>query len=484
MLIGVSHVHAIMVKVIHEDRDRTDSAIIFIHGVAGDPIGTFTHKDSGTTWFQLIREDGRPLGGDRTGSSFDIYSLDYTDAFESDIGIDEIAKQIRDRSDFKRLFRDYNHLWFVAHSMGGIVLKRALVQMRTAQENRLLDRIRGVSLLSVPSLGAAVADVFRRGCKRAKWLVEIVARIVAQPGAGCSSMRDLGLVELGNVFLRQLENDWRELFSARTKSAYPFVVACAYESQAQAGGLSVVSQLYSTTACTGTALAVNATHTGVVKPKDQGADVHDWLMRNIGSALGALDDAAVVEWPGTLPLGSLLRMIEEQRGQADPSTGLPVADEVVVVGDKRLRDLVLRPGRYTGENYGILLRNVARQNTCVEVTIGGGSRREISLGLTVRRCGAVRRRGAGSLAKRNFAGDREYAIGGRGQCVVEDEKKCARVRVLFVEPSGRTRRRRWSTWGNSLLCHYIEWGRVGESQLTGVRNLWASRPSGGRGAMT
>jgi hypothetical protein len=87
------------------------SIIVFVHGIFGDGVSTWTNRD-GTYWPAL-------LGSDAFFSSNDIYIYEYTSRFAgSGLSIDEVAENMRLVFDAD-LVSDYKEIIFVSHSMGG-----------------------------------------------------------------------------------------------------------------------------------------------------------------------------------------------------------------------------------------------------------------------------------------------------------------------------------------------------------------------------
>ena len=223
--IYISGIHTSGAVNVHRVHEGTgDIALVFFHGLAGHWEISFTHPENHTRWFDLITSESSGRGGDRVGSEFHIYSVDYADTFSTNTTIDEISTQVTDRSDFKALFADHNHIFFVSHSMGGLVLKRALVQIQQRGQMRYLNRVIGTVFLGVPSEGSELANLAEKAGGIGRFFLDWL-------GADLSQVKDLRTVASGNSFLGQLQGDWGEFVEARRNSGFPFVVACAYETK-------------------------------------------------------------------------------------------------------------------------------------------------------------------------------------------------------------------------------------------------------------
>lgn len=135
-----------------------DIAVVFVHGLGGHPTKSFTNPDTGATWFDLLRSERELDSSGRTGTSVYIYSVDYADAADGELSIEDIATRLTGRGDWDKLFADHDNIWFVAHSMGGLVLKRALLQTDQFSK-RPLSRVRGALFLGTPAKGAELANL-------------------------------------------------------------------------------------------------------------------------------------------------------------------------------------------------------------------------------------------------------------------------------------------------------------------------------------
>ncbi|MGB0910648.1 MAG: alpha/beta fold hydrolase [Nitrospirales bacterium] len=100
--------------------ESNDVAIVFVHGFGGKPT---------TTWGQFPNF----LLNDSRLHNWDVYSLGYPSSFGLDLvgiwkanpSIDTIANNLITYT--KVQFKSYQRLAFIAHSMGGLVVQRALV---------------------------------------------------------------------------------------------------------------------------------------------------------------------------------------------------------------------------------------------------------------------------------------------------------------------------------------------------------------------
>ena len=158
-------------------RSRLDCqrAVVFLHGFSGD-------RDN--TWDRLPGLLGTAV------ADWDIYTLGYASTFlpdfvgvwSADPDLPILATMMRTQTNMEPLSR-YSSLAFVAHSMGGLVVQRALVD-----DPDLADRTDKVILFGTPSAGL----------RKISWLV--------------FWKRQLKNMAEGSEFIESLRRDWAARF--------------------------------------------------------------------------------------------------------------------------------------------------------------------------------------------------------------------------------------------------------------------------------
>ena len=151
-----------------ETATNSDRALVFIHGLLGSPDDTFA------SWPQIIAADNTQLPDHGKVSDFAIYSVDYEADFQSQAKLDQIAVGVSRDLAASEIFKRHRHVWLVAHSMGGIVLKRTLTLWEHERKDVLTDRVLAVGLLRRTlercSLGGHGKEVRRRSTREHVWL--------------------------------------------------------------------------------------------------------------------------------------------------------------------------------------------------------------------------------------------------------------------------------------------------------------------------
>jgi tetratricopeptide (TPR) repeat protein len=231
--------------------------VVFVHGVFGDATKTWVNTKTGASWPELVAKDG-------DFSGYDVYAVDYMSPFfHSASNVEEIAQRVVTQLTDAKIFQ-YKQIYFVAHSMGGLIVKRMLNTLLKPSTVAELRNVRAAIFLSTPAQGAPVADV-------ASWLTMNPQLKNMQPS-------DF------NAFLQMLENDWQSLLRERDfqRDSYPQSY-CAYETL-PTSGVPVVTRLYATSRCDNTPYPMDFDHGGIAKPADAGTDPYAWAKARLQQA--------------------------------------------------------------------------------------------------------------------------------------------------------------------------------------------------------
>ena len=232
-----------------------EKLILFVHGVFGDPSPTWKNRD-GLSWPEMMQQD-------RAFTDFTIGSMSYdTPLFARTSGIEEIATRLLRKLEDEDVFKKYKEIYFISHSMGGLVTKRILVDLNRPSQVEKLRRVKAVLYISTPAQGADRAEI-------ASWLS-------LNP-----QLQDMRAADL-NSFLQGLENQWQNLIRDRNIQLFPRSF-CAYETK-PTHGVRIVTRVYAATSCDQNPFPVDADHENIVKPVSQTADVYTWTRARIHEA--------------------------------------------------------------------------------------------------------------------------------------------------------------------------------------------------------
>jgi pimeloyl-ACP methyl ester carboxylesterase len=165
-----------------------EAAIIFIHGFGGDRRATW-------------QEFPKFLSADSRLSEWDIFSLGYSTRlridwrgiWSADPDLSKVARLLITDMEFGELSR-YKALALVAHSMGGLVVQKAIVD----EPDLAKKRVRHVILFGTPSNGLAKASLIS--------FLKPSAENMAKDGP----------------FITELREKWKALFGSSAKRRLPF----------------------------------------------------------------------------------------------------------------------------------------------------------------------------------------------------------------------------------------------------------------------
>ena len=234
---------------------KNKRVIIFVHGVLGDIDNTWKSPTARGSWPEMVADDPDFV-------SFDVYVYGYlTPCRGNASNITQIAerfgRQLRDE-DF---FRDYDEIYFIAHSMGGLITERMLSTFNGQDDMRpYLQHVRATIFLAVPNAGAEIASI-------AAWV------------SHNPQFRDMRPSD-AQSFLQAIQSDWATVLRQRGP-ARPFPLTfVAYETQPIAG-VAVVPALYTSDLSDETPIAFDYDHSRIVKPQSRKDEVYRWTKARI-----------------------------------------------------------------------------------------------------------------------------------------------------------------------------------------------------------
>lgn len=160
------------------------------------------------------------------------------------------------------VFHKFNEIYFITHSMGGLVTKRVLVNLNSPGRVGNLRRVKAVLYISTPAQGSDIADI-------GTWFS-------LNP-----QLRDMQSADI-NSYLQNLEDDWADLIRERRGERFPRSY-CAYETKALYLKV-IVNRIYATTSCDENPVAFDEDHLSIVKPVNKDAAVYRWARARIENA--------------------------------------------------------------------------------------------------------------------------------------------------------------------------------------------------------
>jgi pimeloyl-ACP methyl ester carboxylesterase len=125
-------------------REGKPTAIIFVHGIHGDDIGTWTSDKTHAYFPDLVR-------GDTSVTDADVYTVKYPTPFSGNHNdVPDIAKSLM--ANIEDLVNHHSRIVFVCHSLGGLIAKEMLLD-----NPDLAKKVPFVIFYATPNTGAFIA---------------------------------------------------------------------------------------------------------------------------------------------------------------------------------------------------------------------------------------------------------------------------------------------------------------------------------------
>ena len=124
--------------------------VVFIHGINGDPVETWDNEDQKFFW-------PRELAEDPDFTNADVLSFGYESECGPSLNIREIATHLHTTLEAAIAKIPYRSLSFVAHSMGGLVVREFIL----THLQKLHVPLDSMVLLSTPNLGSSLANLVK-----------------------------------------------------------------------------------------------------------------------------------------------------------------------------------------------------------------------------------------------------------------------------------------------------------------------------------
>jgi tetratricopeptide (TPR) repeat protein/TolB-like protein len=170
-------------------KPASDACIVFVHGILSSGETCWRH-DNATYWPDLVRFEPHLV-------AVGIYVFTYeTGLFSGSYSLGDVVDSLKEQLRLDNVL-ECKHIIFVCHSMGGIVVRRFIVQRALELEKANIEV--GLFLVASPSLGSSYAD----------WLSPLAKLF------GHSQADALRFVR-HNEWLGDLDKDFLNLYASRT----------------------------------------------------------------------------------------------------------------------------------------------------------------------------------------------------------------------------------------------------------------------------
>ncbi len=217
-------------------QSTTERLILFVHGFTGDREKSWTHDRKGAFWPALLAED--PVF-----ATADIATYGYpSDMFARNMSPGEVASNQRMQLETAREDDPYEQIVFVAHSMGGLIVRSLLL------DHRDFINVPMIHFIAVPGTGSEIAT----------WASKI------SDNRQVEYLRDLER----NGFLQTQMRQWLASDYKDAVRSY-----CAYETVKYRGVL-VVKQSSAAALCNQRLDPIPENHVRIAQPADTSADIY------------------------------------------------------------------------------------------------------------------------------------------------------------------------------------------------------------------
>jgi pimeloyl-ACP methyl ester carboxylesterase len=314
----------------------TDKLVVFVHGLFGDSRGTWTNSQTGAYWPQLVMDSK-----DFADFSLMVAEVNSPYIYKA-LTLEQAASLIGQRLQDEGVYRKFTRIFFVGHSMGGLISRRIVMDLRTREHD--LRRVAAVLAISTPTDGSTLS--------------ELASYLSLNP-----QTRDLSPAEL-NSFLQALTNVWEDILRERERSGRKTPRSyCAYETL-PTFGVSVVTKVYTGSRCDERATPFERNHHNIVKPADRDDGVYKWVSVR-------LLEQNLLGLPAELGGGRLGGLVDDIRSAYANNQTAYVVRYATAEDEARIEPLWIGPQTkpFTGNGWAELLEKVAVLYPCLNVSV-------------------------------------------------------------------------------------------------------------------
>jgi pimeloyl-ACP methyl ester carboxylesterase len=229
---------------IQRDPARKD-VIVFVHGVTGDAKETWTNTDNKAYWPELIRSDER-------FASANVWVFSYVSPKISNAqDVEELALKLGDA--LSEVLRTHERLYFLAHSMGGLIVREMLVLKALPS-----SKVPLIYFFGTPSAGADLAG--------------LVAAISRNPQF--ENLRPFARESDVARFARSWLATSQDPYKRYPQKIWSY---CSYELEGLVANKLIVPMLSASHLCSTPPRASLANHSTMVKPKDRTSEPYEYF---------------------------------------------------------------------------------------------------------------------------------------------------------------------------------------------------------------
>jgi pimeloyl-ACP methyl ester carboxylesterase len=227
--------------------------VVFVHGIFGSNQDTWLNSEARITFPHLLATDPT------LSNEVDVFAFEYfTPRFGAAPSIVDLADQLRGDLDDNHVFEDHQKVVFLAHSMGGIVVREFLLNQQAR-----LAKVPMIFFYATPTNGSELAALSKLASSNPQ-------------------LRGMAPIE-GNDLLQSIQSMWLGSEQARSISSY-----CGVE-ELPTNGVMVVSRSSSTSLCNRGFDPITANHIDIVKPTDRSDPRYSRFANALRETIGGAD---------------------------------------------------------------------------------------------------------------------------------------------------------------------------------------------------
>jgi pimeloyl-ACP methyl ester carboxylesterase len=236
---------------------KNDTVIVFVHGVLGDAVQTWTNDRTKASFPQLLADDP-------AFKAVNVYVHGYVSPkIKRAQDVEELARRLGDYLNTDGVFKRHKRVVFICHSMGGLIVRAYLLKTLPPA-----DKVPLIYFFGTPSAGAEAASISALASKNPQF--ENMKPFERESYVSDLAKRWQATGELPNV--------------QYSRKIYSY---CAYEVQKYLGYL-VVNELSASHLCNMEPRAVDADHMDMVKPENRDAESYRYFASAFNFATGAV----------------------------------------------------------------------------------------------------------------------------------------------------------------------------------------------------
>jgi len=138
-------------KISFHNTKKGHALLIFVHGYSSSSKGAWTNSSTKTNLLTLILRD--PIY-----DGYDILPYEYdTNWLANKNGIEDLATDLASRINTNTIYKEYDEYFLIGHSMGGLVIKGAILHLLTHNQDHVMKNCRGVLTFGTPHSGVPKA---------------------------------------------------------------------------------------------------------------------------------------------------------------------------------------------------------------------------------------------------------------------------------------------------------------------------------------